>query len=171
MTRRFVSIIGGASAVVAGGILCLLLSSHDSEVLLASTASLTPEWKEIRPRSSMRTSGDVSELFIEMVIVHEGPDGTYTFKDGSRISVEGYLVSDSGEKLDLDVDVSVGGFGLTKVLRLSNPALEWKRHNYRFQSLVLRANGSLRVGRIVWISYDPQSTKTGTKIPDAFLKD
>jgi hypothetical protein len=155
--------------VVAECLLYLFLSSHDSEVLLASTANLTTQWKELRPQNSMQTSGDWSELYVEMLNVHEGQDGTYAFEDGATVVVEGYLTSKSGEKLDLDV--SEAGIGLTKVLRLSNPALEWKRHNYGFQSLVLRAQRPLRVGRIVWISYDPQSTKSGNKIPDAFLKD
>lgn len=168
--RRILVMIGGACSL-AGGILCLLLSSHNSEVLVAPAANLTPEWTELRSPSTMRTSGAWSELFIEMLNMHEGPDHTYTLQDGSRLLVEGYLVATSGQKLALDVDLSVGGFGVTKVIVLSSPALERKDKDYRFRSLVLRANKPLKVGRIVWSSYDPQSTKTGTKIPDVFLKD
>lgn len=119
----------------------------------------------------MDTSGDCSELFIEILDVHEGADGNYAFADGSKLSVEGFLVSSFGERLNLGVDASVGGFGVTNVLRLSNPALQWKQQDYSFQSLFLRANRPLKVGRIVWISYDPQSTKSGTKEPRAFSED
>jgi hypothetical protein len=118
----------------------------------------------------MRTTGDRSELYVELPDVVEAADGAYAFTDGRKLSVEAFLVSKLGEKLDLDVEATVGGVGPIKMLRLSNPALEWKHRDYKFRSLVLRANRSLMVGRIVWISYDPQSTKSGAKMPDAFDK-
>lgn len=167
--KRRLAILAGASVLVVISVVYWLLSSHDLEVLIAPDASLTAEWKELRPRRAMDTSGDWSELFVEILDVHEGADGNYAFADGSKLSVEGFLVSSSGEKLDLDVDAGLGAIGLISVLRLSNPALEWKQRDYSFQTLVLRANRPLKVGRIVWISYDPQSTKTGSKEPRAFM--
>lgn len=170
MKRRWPALAAGALVLAMGGILYSLLDQHHSEVLLAPAATLTPTWTELRPSRIMRTSGDWSELFVEMLNLHEGPDGDYAFDDRSKLSVEAYLLSSSGEKLDLAVDLSVGGFGSTRVLRLSNPALEWKRRNYKFRSLGLRANRPLNLGRIVWISYDPQSTKSGEMEPDVFNK-
>lgn len=169
--KRRLAVLASACALLAVSVAYLLLSSHDLEVLIAPGASLTPEWKELRPGRTMDTSGDCSELFIEILDVHEGADGNYAFADGSKLSVEGFLVSSFGERLNLGVDASVGGFGVTNVLRLSNPALQWKQQDYSFQSLFLRANRPLKVGRIVWISYDPQSTKSGTKEPRAFSED
>lgn len=171
VSRKLLVIMGSACAIVAGGVLLLLLNSHDSEVLVAPAANLTTEWTELRPQSSMRTSGDRSELYVEVVNTRQETGDTYAFEDGSKMLMEAYLTTKSGERLDLGVDMYLGRFGLTKVIHLSSPVLDWKRSNYTFESLDLRANRPLQVGRVVWISYDPQSTKSGIKTPNAFLKD
>lgn len=155
---------------LAGGLLYLLLSSHNSEILVAASVNLTPEWIELHPKGSMHTSGKRSELYVEMLNLQEGSvSRPFAFEDGSKVSLDGVLLSQSGEKIRLESNVV--GFGVKAFLRLSTPELEWKHHDYSFRTISLRSDTTLKVGRIVWISYDPESTKDGTKIPETFLKD
>jgi hypothetical protein len=169
MKRWLVALIGGTSALAAGGLLYLFASSHDSEVLVAPAANLTTVWTELQPKSTMRTTGDRGEVYVdvEMLDLGEGPTSRrFTFEDGSKVSMEAFLISTSGERLDLHAYAV--GFGLRAFLCLSSPALERKRGDYTFRSISLRSGKPLKVGRIVWISYDPQSTKDGSKMPAAF---
>jgi hypothetical protein len=154
--------------MLAGISLFLFAGSRSSDMLVASSAALSPEWIELHAKVSMQTTADWSEVFIEIPGLHEGKThGTFVLEDEAELSIEGYLVPEFGDKMSLD-QVGVVVFGSKPVLRLSNSALEWKGRNYKFKSLFLRAKKPLNVSRVIWLSYDPRSTRSGVMIPHAF---
>lgn len=155
--------VGGLSVLFAAT--ALFAKSGQSEILVASEAVLKPEWTELRPKAEMRTTGDWSELFIEIPGLHaQRAGGPLLAEDEKEILVEGYLLARSGEKIKLDV-VDIVTFGNKTVLRLSNQILEWRTRGYRFRSVLLKTNREMRAGKIVWFSSDPASTHTGVAIP------
>ena len=143
----------------------LSMKSAQSEILVAPDAVLKPEWTELRPKTAMQTTGDWSELFIEIPGLHtQREGGPLLAENDQEILVEGYLLARSGEKLKLDV-INIVAFGNKTVLCLSNRTLEWKTRGYRFRSVLLRTNKEIGVGKVVWFSYDPASTHSGVAIP------
>lgn len=168
MKRHFVALVGSACAMLTGISLFLFASSHTSDMLVASGVALNPEWRELHPKVSMRTTADWSEIFIEVPGLHEGKThGTFVLEDGAELSIEGYLVTEFGDKMSLD-QAGIVVFGDKPVLRLSNSALEWKGRNYTFKSILLRAKKPVNVSRVIWLSYDPRSTHSGVMTPHAF---
>lgn len=156
-------LVGGLSVLFAAA--ALSMKSAQSEILVASEAVLKPEWTELRPKTAMQTTGDWSELFIEIPGLHTQREGGPLLSENEgEILVEGYLLGRNGEKLELDV-VDIVAFGKKKVLRLSNRMLEWKTRGYEFRSVSLKTNREINVGKIVWFSYDPTSTHSGVAIP------
>jgi hypothetical protein len=139
--------------------------SRHSETLLASAATLTSEWKELRPKAPLQTTGDWSEIFIEFPRGSDRSERS-TFDDKTvENSIEGYLTTESGERVPLSEAEPIS-ISAKKLLRLSAPALEWTKQKYRFRSVCLRSKRLIRVGRVVWISYDPSSTHSGFLVPD-----
>ena len=53
---------------------------------------LMPEWQEVRASHVMRTTGDWSELVLEL------PGRRY--EDSENLHVEAYLTSDSGQRIE-----------------------------------------------------------------------
>ena len=160
-------LVGGLSVLFV--VTALFAKSGQSEVLVAPAAILKPAWIELRPKTAMQTTGDWSELFIEVPSLHtQRAGGAPLAENEKEILVEGYLLASGGEKMEFD-EVEVATFGQKNVLRLSNRMLEWKNRDYRFRSVLLKTNREISVGKIVWFSYDPASTHTGIAIP-TFLK-
>jgi len=165
MKKHLAVLVGGLSALLATAS-CGRLA--ESEILVASSAILSPEWTELQPRAAMRTTGDLSELFIEIPDLHtQRAGGPVLGENDKEILVEGYLTANNGERIQFD-KVEIVGFGNKRVLRLSNHMLEWKDRGYRFKSVLLKTNRRINVGKIVWFSYDPASTHTGVAIPKSF---
>jgi hypothetical protein len=135
-----------------------LMRSDQSEVVLSTGTALTPQWQDLRASQVMRTTGDRSELVLELPGMR--------FDDSKNLRVEGYLTSDTGEKISFD-DVSRVGFGTVTCLELSSSTLEGKRHEYSFSRVSLRSDRSVTLGKVVWISYDPSATKDGVAFPRA----
>ena len=167
MKQHLAVLVGGLSVFFV--VTVLFAKSDQSEVLVASGAVLKPEGTELRPKTAMETTGDWSELFIEVPGRHtQRAGGPLLAENEKEILVEGYLLASAGEKMKFD-EVEVVTFGQKNVLRLSNRMLEWKNRDYRFRSVLLKTNREISVGKIVWFSYDPTSTHTGIAIP-TFLK-
>ncbi len=165
MNKYLAVLIGGLSALLATA---SCAKSAESEILVASSAILRPEWTELRPKTAMQTTGDWSELFIEIPDLHtQRAGGPLLGENEKEILVEGYLIANNGERIQFD-EVEIVTFGVKNVLRLSNQKLEWKDRGYRFKSVLLKTNRQINVGKIVWFSYDPRSTHTGVAIPKSF---
>jgi hypothetical protein len=64
------------------GVTWLLRSSY-SESELSTEMALTPEWRDLRARHIMRTTGDVSELILELP--------GWRYDDSKTLHVEAYL--------------------------------------------------------------------------------
>ena len=160
--QRLAVLVGVLSVLFAAAALSM---KSAQEILVASEAVLKPEWTELRPKAAMQTTGDWSELFIEIPGLHtQRAGGPLLVENDQEILVEGYLLARSGEKIKLDV-VNIGAFGNKTVLRLSNRMLEWKTRGYQFRSVSLKTNREISVGKIVWSSHDPGSTHSGVAIP------
>jgi hypothetical protein len=140
------------------------MRSHQSEVVLSAGMTLQPEWQEIHPSEEMRTTAAWSELLLETPGLRLNDDTQLLLADGTSIDVEGYLTTVGSERIDLGRATAVGYGGRT-FLRLSTAALEWKRQDYRIRSVSLKSAKPLKVGRIIWMSYDPQDTKSGVEFP------
>jgi len=113
----------------------------------------------------MQTTGDWSELFIEVPGLHsQRAGGPLLAENEKEILVEGRLLAMGGEKMELN-KVGIVTFGQKTVLCLSNRMLDWKNRDYRFRSVLLKTNREISVGKVVWFSYDPSSTHTGIAIP------
>ena len=170
MKRAFQALAFCTGIFLVTGTIFRLTHPHNTDFLLARSVNLSPEWTQITSPQTMRTTGDFSEVYVELLDVHEDSDRRYILADGTRPSIDGYLVSKSGKTLDFD-DGSIVGISPKTYVRLSNRALEWKHDDYRFDSIFLRSDRPLKVGRIVWSSYDPQSTKSGLRTPDSLRDD
>jgi hypothetical protein len=165
--KHFLTVlVGGLGIIVAAS--SFLGKSPQSEILVASSAALKPEFIELSPKTTMQTTGDWSEVFIEIPGVHAEQAGAPLLVEGEKeLSLEGYVVANTGERIGLD-EVEIVGFGSKRVLSLSNRVLEWKSRSYRFRSIVLKTNIQIAVGKIIWFSYNPASTHSGVAIPTSF---
>jgi hypothetical protein len=135
------------------------------EVLVTSHLTLETQWCELRPTSVLRTTGEWSELLIEMPELNlDQMGGEIKLIDGNELYVEGYLTESTGEKIYLS-KINAIGVRNEKFLRLSSSNLEWKKKDYQFHSIVLRSNIRIDAGRVLWISYDPRSFKDGVFFP------
>jgi hypothetical protein len=126
--------------------------------------TLQPEWQEIHPSAEMRTTAEWSELLLEVSALRLDGGKRVLLDDGTSIDIEGYLTTDGGERVDLG-RVSAVGYGGRTFVRLSAAALEWKQQDYQFRSVSLKSAKPLKVGRVVWMSYDPRDTKDGVAFP------
>ena len=109
MKQRLAVFVGGLAVLFAAT--ALFMKSRQSEILVASEAVLKPEWTELRPKAAMQTTGDWSELFIEIPGLHTQRAGEPLLAEKEQeILVEGYLLARSGEKIKLDV-VNIVAFG------------------------------------------------------------
>jgi hypothetical protein len=134
-------------------------------VLLSDGITLKPEWQEVRPSAEMRTTAEWNELLLEVPGVRFDEIGKrLLLEDGTGIHVEGYLMTDTNERIDLE-NVSAVGYGKRTFVRLSSPALEWKRQGRSFRAVSLRCDRILKVGKVIWMSYDPRATKSGVAYP------
>ncbi|MGA2733182.1 MAG: hypothetical protein ABSG35_11410 [Syntrophobacteraceae bacterium] len=148
---------------------CEVFSSYQ-ELLVSPGITLTTQWLELKPATPMKTAGDWSELFIEVPGLvpcdeHGFPYEPFRLDDGARFEVEGYLTTDKGEKVYLD-EISAGERPGKAYLNMSNKDLDWKKRDYRFRTVTLRSNRVLTIGKVVWVSYDPRTTKDGMAHPD-----
>ena len=167
MKQYLAALVGGLSVLFVAT--AFFAKSNQSEVLVAPAAILKPEWIELRPKTAMQTTGDWSELFIEVPGLHsQRAGGPLLAENEKEILVEGRLLAMGGEKMELN-KVGIVTFGQKTVLCLSNRMLDWKNRDYRFRSVLLKTNREISVGKVVWFSYDPSSTHTGIAIP-TFLK-
>ena len=135
-----------------------LMRSNQSEVVLSTGTALMPEWQDLHASQVMRTTGDRSELVLELPGLR--------FDDSKNLRVEGYLTSDTGERISFD-EVSPVAFGTVTCLELFSSTLEGKRHEYSFSHVSLRSDRSVTIDKVVWISYDPSATKDGVMFPRA----
>jgi hypothetical protein len=156
--------------VVAAAIACIivwLMHSPQSEVLLSSGIALGPQWQEIRPQGNLQTKSVLSELLLEMPSQQIRLIGNQLYLgDGTLLHFEGYVVTEAGERFDLD-RVGAIGFGTRTFLRLSAARLECKRCDYRFRLAALRSNKPVQTGKVIWMSYDPRASKDGVVFPRA----
>ena len=151
--------------LVGAGFSVACLRSPQSEVLVSAGMTLNPQWQEIHPSDVMRTASEWSELLLEVPGLRVDADKGLVLEDGTSIDVEGYLTTYDSKRVDLGVS-TVSYAGRT-VVRLSASVLEWKQQNYRFRSVSLKSDKPLKVGRVIWMSYDPRSTKSGVVFPRA----
>jgi len=152
-------------AVAVACIIVWLTRSHQSEVLVSPGIALTPQWQEIHLARGLRTNAAWSELLLEMPSPQfRQVGGEVLLEDGTPFHIDGYLTTDTGEKVNLDRVGSVSYNGRI-FFRLSTARLEWKQLDYRFPTVALRSDRSLKTGRVIWISYDPRATKDGVVFP------
>jgi hypothetical protein len=145
--------------------------SHSSEVLLSAGITLTRDWQEMNPPSEMRTTAEWNELLIEVPGLRFDRFGNrLVTDDGTTIEIDGYLTTDTKERVDLE-KASWVDYGGRTFVRLSSPALEWKRQDRRFRSVSLKCDRSLKVGKVIWLSYDPRATKDGVAYPRSLTPD
>lgn len=140
------------------------MRSRQSEVLLSPGMTLKLEWQEIQPSDEMRTTAEWSELLLEVPGLRLDGGTRLFLDDGTTIEIQGYLTTDSGQRVDLG-RVSAVGYGGRTFVRLSTAALEWKQQDYGFRSVSLKSANPLEVGKVVWMSYDPRDTKSGVAFP------
>ncbi|MCU1304672.1 MAG: hypothetical protein JWQ87_4956 [Candidatus Sulfotelmatobacter sp.] len=164
MKLRLAGVLVAALAV--GCTIVRLMRSDRSEVLLSPGVALTPDWKEIRLVHGLETTAEWSELLVEMPSPQFGQiGGQLVRQDGAQIHIDGYLATEKGEKVNLDRGRALA-YGSRIFVRLSAPALEWKRCDYRFRTVALRADLGVQTGRMIWMSYNPRTTKDGVAFPE-----
>src|SRR5256885_7615986 len=121
MRRYLVVLAGGVSIIIAAT--AVLAKPSRSEIVVALSAVLKPEWTELHAKTALQTTSELSEVFIEIPGLHAGQGGGPPLvKDDKELSVEGYLIANSGERIRLD-EVEIMSFGNRPVLRLSNRRL------------------------------------------------
>ena len=145
------------------------MRSRQTEVLLSPGMTLDVKWQEIQPSDEMRTTAEWSELLLEMPGLRLDGGTRLLLEDGTTIEIEGYLTTDRGQRVDLGRVSAVGYAGRTFV-RLSTAALEWKPQDYRFRNVSLKSTRPLKVGKVVWMSYDPRDTKSAVAFPRSALQ-
>ncbi len=69
-----------------------------------------------------------------------------------------------GNCIELD-ESSVVGFNTRTYLRLRAGGLGQRVCNDRFEAVELRSDRDVKVGEIVWMSYDPRDHKGGVQFP------
>ncbi len=166
MKVRVILLIGSLIIIAAGAISWFAISiprNARQEVLLTRGLTLGTSWVELRPSTTLRTVGDWSELLIEVSDVDIGK-GHALFVGGSQLQIEACVTSSTGEEVQLS-GVQEVEFGAQKFVRLSDPSLEWKKRDFQFATVRLRASLSIHVGRVIWISYDPRASKDGVAFP------
>jgi hypothetical protein len=153
------------AALIGTGLSATCMRSRESEVLLSRGMTLKPEWQEIHPGEGMRTTAQWSEVLVEVPgLRFGGGDHRPLLEDGSHVDIEGYLTTDEGRRVDLE-KVSSVNYGGTTFVRLSASALEGRQQGERLRSVSLKSAKPLKVGKIVWFSYDPRDTKSGVAFP------
>jgi hypothetical protein len=158
-------LIIGSAAIVC--IIVWLMHSPKSEVLVSSGIALGPQWQEVHPEGNLQTKSVLSELLLEMPSQQIRQIGNQLYLgDGTLLHIEGYLVTEAGERFDLD-RVGAIGYGTRTFLRLSAARLECKGCDYRFRLAALRSNKSVQTGKVIWMSYDPRASKDGVVFPRA----
>jgi len=150
--------------LVLGGFTFWIMYQVPEEVLLANGLELTESWQQIRPGREFSTKGSWSEVLVELTGDEAARAATGATRSSTPLPVEGYLVSAEGERLPL-TRTGMLQFNELTFERLSSPALEGTATLYRFRVLGLRSIPHLKVGRVVWVSYSPADTKTGTYRP------
>src|SRR5262245_20823185 len=100
MRQHLMALVSGLGIIFAAT--ALLAKSAKSEILVASSAILKPEWTELRPKTTIKTSGSWSELFIEIPGLHTERAGGPLLVEDKELSVEGYLIAKTGERIGLD---------------------------------------------------------------------
>src|SRR5262249_19665342 len=116
--KRWVNLFIIVAAAAACTIIWQMRSSQ-SEVLLSSGIAMNGQWQEIRPEHDLQTKSVLSELLLELPgqQIRQVGNQLY-FGDGSVLQVDGYVVTEAGERFDLD-QVGVIGYGTRVFLRLS----------------------------------------------------
>jgi hypothetical protein len=141
------------------------MPSQASETLVSRGIRLNAEWQEVRPPEPMRTTSEWSELLLQIPGVRDAATNTHLrLEDGTIIDLEGYLVSETNERVDLEKP-SLGTYGSSSFVRLSSAELELKRRSRAFRSEWLKCDRSMEVGKVIWLSYDPRATKSGVAYP------
>jgi hypothetical protein len=150
--------------VAALGLVTACMPSRSSEILVSRGVTLSTEWQEVPLSDELRTTAEWSELLLEVPGLRSESDSRLLLADGMSIEIKGYLVTQTNQRIDLEKTSAVS-YGGRSFVRLSSAALEWKQREHSFRRMSLRSDGRVKVGKIIWMSYDPRTTKTGVAYP------
>jgi len=163
MTRRAFT-----GLVVTGVILTTFLALrfsftrwNEGNVLIGTDVELGLTWRVILTDLPLRSEGEWSELYLEVPGLYVGQTMVTAFSQTHNDQpIEGYLTTTRGRSIPLNrKSVCETRCGL--YLCLSSPVLENNQEHYEIRQIALRSNRLVSTGRIIWISYNPSSTKDG----------
>jgi hypothetical protein len=124
-----------------------------TDVLVASSASISQQWSELRPEKPLQWTRPEEEFSFHIDTPHQqgekldivGPSGEHCLPD-----VE--LVTTSGKTISLD---GHGFWGEDMYFYLT----KGKPGNEAFQAIRIRCSMPLRISNLIWRGYDPTEVK------------
>jgi hypothetical protein len=138
------------------------------QVELGTAIRVGTDWLVLKPQDSLLAKYRRSELLLAMPALADDVSARpVTLSDGRTVNLDVVVVTGKGARVQLG-HLSVVGYNRTRyVVAVLTPDLAAGDQAGRTIAEVhLRADRAVTLGRVLWLSYDPQDFKGGIAFPE-----